>query len=459
MCLSYDVFYGQCKHEITTFHRCGNVRDDCLIRQAHSGFDMFCPDCFLLPDPRDTPYHVTFEYIPYTGPAYFDYQFGSFHQETAQYLWAQARDHMHNHPNDLLAFVDSERDVKKPLPELAARMLSGIQLILICDFWSRLQTSNPCTLPERMLILQLQKVHEYNRVKKLIAADEPPKLPRLRKDVVEGSVANVSLEDISTDDQCSICMTGFVASSDDGSTELPVKAKRCGHVFGAECIKKWLEMRSSCPVCRAEVLRYENHELYRDIPLLYHRLLSEDRDDEDGDEEDDEDDEILEDGPEGDLAADLRDTFEDLLDAFRDFIDALAPPHEYFQDNMEENTEDGDRMDIDSDSHSSLSVDQDDSVASDNSSEDTHSEDGEEFEEDSPAMPLWMRVLLCTHEKRDCDFLFMGFTEAQMLFMYKHRCRPEKREQPGDQHARLHKMDRDSFRCIMNSRGEDLTGL
>ncbi|PVH80108.1 hypothetical protein DL98DRAFT_532317 [Cadophora sp. DSE1049] len=443
MCLTQGIYYDQCMHIVTILHHCGNVRDDCPLREVQTAYDIFCEDCFLLPDPRDSPFHVTEDGERYTGPACPRFLFDEFRQETARRLWAQARDHMHDHPNDLYVFVDAERDVKEPLPDLARRMLGGIHLILMCDFWMRLDTENPCTLSEKTLILQLQLASEYNHYKQeFFAITEPEKQPRERKDVIADALIGASLEDTKDDDQCSICMTRFITDSEDGSIEFPVKVKRCGHIFGAECIKTWLETRSNCPVCRAEVLRYENHELYSDMQLLYDRFLSEYSDGEGDDDFEDDLEDDPEDGPHGDLHG----AFEDLIDAFEDFIHAFENHDENFEDYIEENTENEDRMDLDSEPHSDPSVDQNDSVAS----ESAFVEEDEEYEEDSLAMPLWMRVLLNARAKRDCDFLFMGLTEAQMMFMFRHRCRPERREQPGEQLPYLRSMHRNSFRCIMN---------
>ncbi|KAG4434651.1 hypothetical protein IFR05_009856 [Cadophora sp. M221] len=56
----------------------------------------------------------------------------------------------------------------------------------------------------------------------------------------------------------------------------------------------------------------------------------------------------------------------------------------------------------------------------------------EDREEDSLAMPPWMRVLLTWKQKRDFDFIFMDLTEGEIMFMYKYNLRPSIREQPSE---------------------------
>jgi E3 ubiquitin-protein ligase AIP2 len=45
---------------------------------------------------------------------------------------------------------------------------------------------------------------------------------------------------------CSICMEDYVPGKD------VVKKLPCGHDFGATCVKTWLEVNNTCPMCRKE---------------------------------------------------------------------------------------------------------------------------------------------------------------------------------------------------------------
>ena len=51
-------------------------------------------------------------------------------------------------------------------------------------------------------------------------------------------------EHCSAGDPCSVCRTEFEAEEE--VLELP-----CGHCFHDECIKPWLEVQNTCPICRA----------------------------------------------------------------------------------------------------------------------------------------------------------------------------------------------------------------
>ncbi|KAK6789397.1 hypothetical protein RDI58_013196 [Solanum bulbocastanum] len=42
---------------------------------------------------------------------------------------------------------------------------------------------------------------------------------------------------------CSICMEEFEA-------EIGAKQVPCGHLFHSSCLKNWLSLRKSCPLCR-----------------------------------------------------------------------------------------------------------------------------------------------------------------------------------------------------------------
>ncbi|APA14846.1 predicted protein [Sclerotinia sclerotiorum 1980 UF-70] len=55
-------------------------------------------------------------------------------------------------------------------------------------------------------------------------------------------------------DKCSICMESFDAANENKFNDhRTAKLPECGHVFGRYCITNWLEMNSTCPMCREEV--------------------------------------------------------------------------------------------------------------------------------------------------------------------------------------------------------------
>lgn len=60
-----------------------------------------------------------------------------------------------------------------------------------------------------------------------------------------------SLDSNPYDQQCSICLEkyGIVLGSD-----IPAQLA-CGHIMGAECLKKWFIKSESCPQCRRQVFK------------------------------------------------------------------------------------------------------------------------------------------------------------------------------------------------------------
>ncbi|KAK0110049.1 hypothetical protein ONS95_002709 [Cadophora gregata] len=393
------MHYSQCLHVRTQFRQCSSMMHYYPPRKHKSHYDRFCPQCLLLPDPRDSGLHRTEDGSRYRGPAARPrLPFDSSRQEAARRLWLQARAHIHDHPNDATVFVVPENDLNEPLPKLGRQMLAGIHLLLLYDFWKRLDGPDPCTMPQRMLIVQLQTALEYNECKERMTYRGPEKQPRTRNEIIADSLMGIGVEDIKNYDVCSICCSKLHPVTEDGTTEPPVKTKQCGHVFGENCIKSWLDTNSTCPRCWAEILKLQNHELYRHVTVLYENLL--------GDEHE-----------ESRARSDL------------------GRPEDYSEDSELPGSEPSDNLT--------------NSMTSRNALEELNSLNIAEYGEDDPAMPLWMRVLLCAREKRDCDFLFMGFTESQMKFMFDYRLRPEKREQVGDQRPKFKRMHRDSLRAIL----------
>lgn len=67
------------------------------------------------------------------------------------------------------------------------------------------------------------------------------------------------LESISTDDlaeherSCPICYNDYGVEGPEGTNEAPLRLKKCKHVFGDHCIKKWLGQKDCCPYCRETV--------------------------------------------------------------------------------------------------------------------------------------------------------------------------------------------------------------
>nr|XP_043609207.1 E3 ubiquitin-protein ligase SIRP1-like [Erigeron canadensis] len=77
--------------------------------------------------------------------------------------------------------------------------------------------------------------------------------PPAKKEAVE-AIPNVTVEENSV--QCSVCLDDFEVGAE--AKEMP-----CKHRFHSECILPWLELHSSCPVCRFE-LPSDESKLHQD---------------------------------------------------------------------------------------------------------------------------------------------------------------------------------------------------
>lgn len=68
---------------------------------------------------------------------------------------------------------------------------------------------------------------------------------------------------------CVICYNDFGVASPEGVVETPLRLPKCKHVFGNQCIRKWLEESYSCPYCRDQL----DSELARPSEALLRRAL------------------------------------------------------------------------------------------------------------------------------------------------------------------------------------------
>ncbi|KAG4999173.1 E3 ubiquitin-protein ligase RING1-like [Glycine soja] len=59
-----------------------------------------------------------------------------------------------------------------------------------------------------------------------------------------------TVNDVTRDDVCSVCMEGFITQR---NTDGENKRVPCGHVYHSNCITLWLEHCNSCPLCRCHI--------------------------------------------------------------------------------------------------------------------------------------------------------------------------------------------------------------
>ncbi|KAH9224910.1 hypothetical protein DL95DRAFT_452638 [Leptodontidium sp. 2 PMI_412] len=301
-----------------------------------------------------------------------------YRHKSAKSLWKNAEEHMSTNGYNPFAFTCTESGTADPLPFSALRLLKTIKLHLMTDFWIRRGTKHACTTPQINLIYQLQKVIEFDTAKRVQTKGKPKRKPRNRARAIEDCFTILTSEDTKNLDDCQICTTAYGAQQESGP---------------------W-----NCQL--------ENHDLYSFEQLCFVRLLEKTGDfdkslDVDS-EEDSEDDSKW--APNQDLEQHLDEDEEDVSEYVfsEQGISEIISRQENFRESSEEEF---------------YYTDMEDHY---------YREEDEEPEKDSPSMPLWMRVLLTWRQKRDFDFIFMGLTEGEIIFMYENNQRPWIREQPGE---------------------------
>lgn len=65
---------------------------------------------------------------------------------------------------------------------------------------------------------------------------------------------------LKSDDVCPICTSNFL----DDEYPLVVKLAPCGHQYDLDCIRPWLLVKKSCPLCRVDVLQKRKIEVPED---------------------------------------------------------------------------------------------------------------------------------------------------------------------------------------------------
>lgn len=67
--------------------------------------------------------------------------------------------------------------------------------------------------------------------------------------------------------QCPICLKEYTSNKSEGEKKTGVELPGCKHSFHSECLLKWLERTSNCPLCRFELptddAQYEQFKLQK----------------------------------------------------------------------------------------------------------------------------------------------------------------------------------------------------
>jgi hypothetical protein len=217
-----------------------------------SEFNGFCPECFLLPDPRDSSGHqLQRKRYSHDISGFDDKQ-----KVLVENLYSHNADHLKTNSQNLLAFVkQSGQQLYNYDPGFGVpqgQILEATFWKLLADFWVKLDAGHCPAQEERMLILQLQKVYEHQEFEDAIARQDNSG-KRLHE------IANTSTRvDESTlpadEDYCPICQEKYSELNRFGLEEWPCRFKACKHVMGWSCIGEWLFDHDSCPICRHTIL-------------------------------------------------------------------------------------------------------------------------------------------------------------------------------------------------------------
>ncbi|XP_017777787.1 PREDICTED: E3 ubiquitin-protein ligase RNF115-like isoform X2 [Nicrophorus vespilloides] len=84
-------------------------------------------------------------------------------------------------------------------------------------------------------------------VTQLLNQMDTPGPPPLAKDIIDAiPVVDVSKEQVDAKLQCSVCWEAFQLNE-------KVRQLACQHVYHEPCIRPWLELHSTCPICRQDL--------------------------------------------------------------------------------------------------------------------------------------------------------------------------------------------------------------
>ncbi|KAE9379933.1 hypothetical protein N431DRAFT_448764 [Stipitochalara longipes BDJ] len=247
MCCRFILGYlcghiGQPEYKTCGAPSCTDV--DSLV--GFSEYLEFCPECFLTDDFREllqqpwTPVvNMIMQNIPHLPLV----------RDRAQGLY----DRVANSQEACLTMNDSPALIPNEGTSFDwTRVLIVHNVIeaLMRVFWARLKyedTYHP-TLYERMLILKLHKIIDFNLINNKLGADSL-KISQLP----QGLVTIVPEEKVAETDYCHICREQFGTRDEDGKTEYCVKTIACNHTFGNWCLAEWLHDNDTCPTCRGHL--------------------------------------------------------------------------------------------------------------------------------------------------------------------------------------------------------------
>lgn len=74
------------------------------------------------------------------------------------------------------------------------------------------------------------------------------------------SLDRVDKKTLKKDDTCPICTNEYLSDPH----PLVVRLNHCSHKYDLDCIKPWLQVNSTCPMCRVDVLKKKEFDIPSD---------------------------------------------------------------------------------------------------------------------------------------------------------------------------------------------------
>ena len=97
----------------------------------------------------------------------------------------------------------------------------------------------------------------------------------MRSDSVDFYKEVYGVVEIEPNTECNLCFEALEDSKDE--TTAPIELV-CFHSFHSECIARWFERATTCPVCRRDILEmrdnYETHQRYQEYEQRKARVKS-----------------------------------------------------------------------------------------------------------------------------------------------------------------------------------------
>lgn len=240
MCRAYETCYRLCSHRSKPrIYRCDQHQTyECDDIYQKTAFTLsFCDGCWydeLLREPEPAisrNFELSLRHAPIIRRLPADLE------EQAHAIWNRARAKRFelSLTTKLFEGLTAPKDI-----EWCEETLNILHQDLVYRLYTRDRVSRP-NLDEITLIFRLRRAVDKAEIGKCESRIEENQVRRWNI-----LFAKVSLSDLQEGErECVICQEGYVC-------EKPIRARRCGHVFGENCLKSWVSEgdERGCPYCR-----------------------------------------------------------------------------------------------------------------------------------------------------------------------------------------------------------------